>query len=110
MSCIRTCKNDVDRPTHATAVMQIQRDKNHPSIILWSCGNESGFGKAHSDMANFYRQLDPSRPPHYEVSPHVVVTLCCLHTYNSTTYSTSATTSLSHCDGSCTLSDVLCMY
>lgn len=47
--------------------MQIKRDKNHPSIIAWSCGNEAGFGKAHSDMANFYRQLDPSRPTHYEV-------------------------------------------
>ncbi|KAL3153868.1 hypothetical protein ABBQ32_013441 [Trebouxia sp. C0010 RCD-2024] len=47
-------------------VRMIKRDKNHPSIIAWSCGNESGFGKAHSDMANFYRQLDPSRPTHYE--------------------------------------------
>lgn len=58
--------------------MQIQRDKNHPSIILWSCGNESGFGKAHSDMANFYRQLDPSRPTHYEVSPRAAVSLRCM--------------------------------
>jgi len=47
--------------------LQIRRDKNHPSIIVWSCGNESGFGTAHSDMAKFYRQLDPSRPTHYEV-------------------------------------------
>lgn len=50
-------------------VLQILRDKNHPSIIVWSCGNESGYGKAHSDMAKFYRQLDPSRPTHYEVQP-----------------------------------------
>ena len=50
--------------------MQIKRDKNHPSIIVWSCGNESGFGKAHTDMAKFYRQLDPSRPTHYEVRPY----------------------------------------
>ena len=48
-------------------LLQIKRDKNHPSIIVWSCGNESGFGKAHTDMAKFYRQLDPSRPTHYEV-------------------------------------------
>ncbi|KAA6422205.1 MAG: hydrolyzing O-glycosyl compounds [Trebouxia sp. A1-2] len=47
-------------------VRMIRRDKNHPSIIVWSCGNESGFGSAHSDMAKFYRQLDPSRPTHYE--------------------------------------------
>lgn len=60
--------------------MQIQRDKNHPSIILWSCGNESGFGEAHSDMARFYRQLDPSRPTHYEVGAFHMVDFrmpCC---------------------------------
>lgn len=57
-ACVKQVDTDV----------QIQRDKNHPSIILWSCGNESGFGKAHTDMAKYYRQLDPSRPTHYEVN------------------------------------------
>lgn len=57
-------------------LLQIKRDKNHPSIIAWSCGNESGFGKAHTDMAKFYRQLDPYRPTHYEVRWSVSSCLC----------------------------------
>ena len=68
-------------------LLQIQRDKNHPSIIVWSCGNESGFGKAHSDMAQFYRQLDPSRPTHYEVCcqvPQAVYAIISPHLYSST--------------------------
>jgi len=44
----------------------VQRDKNHPSIILWSLGNESGYGAAHDAMAGWIRRYDPSRPLHYE--------------------------------------------
>ncbi len=43
-----------------------QRDKNHPSIILWSLGNESGYGAAHDAMAGWLRHYDPTRPLHYE--------------------------------------------
>ena len=43
-----------------------QRDKNHPSIILWSLGNEAGYGPAHLAMAGYIRNRDPSRPTHYE--------------------------------------------
>jgi beta-galactosidase len=42
------------------------RDKNHPSIIMWSLGNESGASPAHVTMASWLRSFDPSRPVHYE--------------------------------------------
>jgi beta-galactosidase len=42
------------------------RDKNHPSIIVWSLGNESGYGPNHDMLAGWIRSFDPSRPVHYE--------------------------------------------
>ncbi|MFC1879128.1 glycoside hydrolase family 2 TIM barrel-domain containing protein, partial [Chloroflexota bacterium] len=44
----------------------VQRDKNHPSIIMWSLGNESGYGPNHDALAGWIRGYDPSRPLHYE--------------------------------------------
>jgi beta-galactosidase len=44
----------------------VMRDKNHPSIILWSLGNESGYGPHHDAMAGWIRHYDPTRPLHYE--------------------------------------------
>jgi beta-galactosidase len=44
----------------------VERDKNHPSIILWSLGNESGYGPNHDAMAGWIRGYDSSRPLHYE--------------------------------------------
>jgi beta-galactosidase len=44
----------------------VVRDKNHPSIIFWSLGNESGYGANHDAMAGWIRGYDPSRPLHYE--------------------------------------------
>lgn len=43
-----------------------QRDKNHPSIIMWSLGNESGYGENHDRIADWLRAYDPTRPLHYE--------------------------------------------
>ncbi len=43
-----------------------ERDKNHPSVIMWSLGNEAGVGRNHGAMADWARQRDPSRPIHYE--------------------------------------------
>ena len=42
------------------------RDKNHASVILWSLGNESGYGANHEAAAGWLRRYDPSRPLHYE--------------------------------------------
>jgi beta-galactosidase len=44
----------------------VERDKNHPSVILWSLGNESGYGANHDAAAAWVRRNDPSRPLHYE--------------------------------------------
>jgi beta-galactosidase len=44
----------------------VERDKNHPAIIAWSLGNESGHGANHEAAAAWLRHYDPSRPLHYE--------------------------------------------
>ncbi|MDX2196726.1 MAG: glycoside hydrolase family 2 TIM barrel-domain containing protein [Cytophagales bacterium] len=43
----------------------VHRDKNHPSVIYWSLGNESGFGPNHVAMSKWVRAYDPTRPVHY---------------------------------------------
>ncbi|MCJ8011957.1 beta-galactosidase subunit alpha [Paenibacillus sp. KQZ6P-2] len=47
-------------------VRMVERDKNHPSIIMWSMGNESGFGCNFEAMADWCRAKDPTRLIHYE--------------------------------------------
>lgn len=48
------------------AVRMVERDKNHPSIIFWSLGNESGSGFNHATMAEWIRYYDDTRYVHYE--------------------------------------------
>ncbi len=60
-----------DDPAYRSAWLErgarmIQRDRNHASIILWSLGNESGYGANHTALAGWIRTADPSRPLHYE--------------------------------------------
>jgi beta-galactosidase len=47
-------------------IRMAERDKNHPAVILWSLGNESGDGENHSAAAAWLRRLDPGRPLNYE--------------------------------------------
>ena len=54
-------KQFVDR-----GVRMIERDFNHPCIVMWSLGNEAGYGCNHVAMAAAMRKLDLSRPIHYE--------------------------------------------
>lgn len=42
------------------------RDKNHPSIVMWSLGNEAGSGPNHAAMAAWIKDFDMTRPLHYE--------------------------------------------
>ncbi len=44
----------------------VERDKNHPSVVVWSLGNESGYGANHDALAGWMRACDPTRPLHYE--------------------------------------------
>ncbi|WP_353816196.1 glycoside hydrolase family 2 TIM barrel-domain containing protein [Agromyces sp. SYSU T00266] len=44
----------------------VLRDRNHPCVIAWSLGNESGHGAAQDAAAAWVRSTDPSRPVHYE--------------------------------------------
>lgn len=44
----------------------VERDKNHPAVIFWSLGNESGCGMNHVAAAGYVRGADPTRPLHYE--------------------------------------------
>lgn len=60
-----------DDPAWAPAFLErmtrmVSRDFNHPSIILWSLGNESGYGAAHDAMYHWVKRADPSRPVQYE--------------------------------------------
>ncbi len=43
-----------------------ERDKNHPSVICWSLGNEAGVGSNSEAMAAWLHRRDPERPVHYE--------------------------------------------
>jgi len=48
------------------ALRMVERDKNHPSVILWSLGNETAHSPNHDAMAGWIRGYDPSRPLHFE--------------------------------------------
>ncbi len=53
------------------AVRMVERDKNHACVIIWSMGNESGYGPNHIAMQKWTRIRDGSRPVHYEgAAPH----------------------------------------
>ena len=47
-------------------VALVERDKNRPSVIIWSLGNESSFGKAFFEGAKYIKNRDKTRPVHYE--------------------------------------------
>jgi beta-galactosidase len=47
-------------------IRMVERDKNHPAVIIWSLGNEAGFGPNFEATAQWIRQRDPARPVHYE--------------------------------------------
>ncbi|NKI26919.1 DUF4981 domain-containing protein [Arenibacter sp. 6A1] len=55
-------------------IAMVERDKNHPSIISWSLGNESGMGPNHAAMAGWIKDYDPSRLLHYEGAQDLINT------------------------------------
>lgn len=64
--------NEVSRdPRYAGAFLDrvqrmVERDRNHPSVLVWSLGNESGYGVNHDAAAGWLRRADGTRPLHYE--------------------------------------------
>ncbi len=48
----------------------VERDKNHPCVIMWSLGNEAGDGENFVNCSAWVRRRDPSRPVHYEQAGH----------------------------------------
>ena len=58
-------------PSHMDRTQRmVERDKNHPSIIIWSLGNEAGFGVNFEATYDWIKQRDPSRPVQYERAEH----------------------------------------
>ncbi|MGQ1788429.1 glycoside hydrolase family 2 TIM barrel-domain containing protein [Saccharicrinis sp. GN24d3] len=47
-------------------IRMVERDKNHPSVIVWSMGNEAGDGENFTAVYKWIKERDPSRPIHYE--------------------------------------------
>lgn len=48
----------------------VHRDKNHPSVIIWSLGNEAFYGQNHKAMYEYAKEVDPGRLVHYEGDVH----------------------------------------
>lgn len=60
-------KDPVWKAAHLDRVKRlVERDKNHPSVIIWSMGNEAGDGINFSACYDWIKKRDPSRPIHYE--------------------------------------------
>jgi beta-galactosidase len=54
-------------PAHLDRIHRlVERDKNHPSVIIWSMGNECGNGRVFHDAYNWIKQRDNSRPVQFE--------------------------------------------
>jgi beta-galactosidase len=64
-------QNPSDDPQWETALLDrmrrtVERDKNHPAVVMWSLGNEAGTGRNLAAMSRWTKDRDPSRPIHYE--------------------------------------------
>jgi len=61
-------------PAHLDRIVRmVERDKNHPSVIIWSLGNEAGDGVNFEEAYRWLKKRDPSRPVQYEraeLRPH----------------------------------------
>ncbi|KAG8527009.1 uncharacterized protein KY384_008438 [Bacidia gigantensis] len=75
-----------DRPTWTNAYVErmrqlVYRDKNNPSVIMWSLGNESFYGKNHQAMYDWVKAYDSTRPVHYEADHEFRASDVCSYMY-----------------------------
>ena len=61
----------------------VERDKNHPSVIIWSLGNESFYGRNHTAMYHWAKARDPTRLIHYEPDGEAKTVDIISHMYTS---------------------------
>lgn len=62
-------------PAHLDRLRRmVERDKNHPCVIIWSLGNEAGMGENFRMLYHWVKRRDPSRPVQYEGDPGGTVT------------------------------------
>ncbi|MDG3581114.1 glycoside hydrolase family 2 TIM barrel-domain containing protein [Galbibacter pacificus] len=59
-------KPEFEKMHHDRIYRMVERDKNHPSVIVWSMGNEAGDGPAFVNNYKWIKNRDASRPVHYE--------------------------------------------
>ena len=52
-------------------IRMVERNKNYPSIVSWSLGNESGFGPNHAALSSWIKEFDPTRPIHAESAQNI---------------------------------------
>jgi beta-galactosidase len=52
-------------------IRMVERDKNYPSIVSWSLGNEAGFGPNHAALSAWIKEFDPTRPIHSEGAQNI---------------------------------------
>ncbi|MGB3464717.1 MAG: glycoside hydrolase family 2 TIM barrel-domain containing protein, partial [Cyclobacteriaceae bacterium] len=52
-------------------IRMVERDKNYPSIVSWSLGNEAGFGPNHAAISAWIKEFDPTRPVHAEGAQNI---------------------------------------
>jgi beta-galactosidase/evolved beta-galactosidase subunit alpha len=69
-----TMWKDWEKPCVDRMRAMVESHKNHPSIVIWSLGNEAGFGINHRKMAEYTRRRDNTRPLHYERDQEAEIT------------------------------------
>ena len=88
----------------------VQRDKNHPSVIIWSLGNEAFYGCNHKSMYDYVKKADHTRPVHYEGDAKAETTDMYSYMYPSTEKLVELSKTEGVTDGKYSKPIILCEY